>query len=113
MKDDAGIVQLWTISPNGGVPRQLTTNRWPIASAFTWSPDGRFLTHVMDNSVCLTDAATGETARVTPRTSDESAPRPEACVWSPDNRKVAFVRRVDDGGELFNQVFIASRQAGP
>jgi Tol biopolymer transport system component len=93
MRDDAGLVQLWTVSPNGGTPAPLTRNAQDIASAFTWSPDGASLAHVMDNSVCLTDANTGETRRVTPRCEDASAPRPEACVFSPDGDKIAFVRR--------------------
>lgn len=108
MKDDAGIVQLWTISPNGGAPAQLTHNPWPIASAFTWSPDGRHLTHVMDNSVFLTDVATGQSQRLTERTDDENAPLSEACVFSPDGKQIAFMRRVDTGGHRFSQICVAA-----
>ncbi len=111
MKDDAGIVQLWTISPNGGSPAQLTHNPWPIASAFTWSPDGRHLTHVMDNSVFLTDATTGHSQRLTERTSDESAPLAEACVFSPDGKQIAFMRRVEADGRRFSQIWVASLKA--
>jgi hypothetical protein len=108
MKDDPGVAQLWTVSPNGGAPLQLTRNPWPIASAFTWSPDGRYIAHVMDNSVCVTDANTGQTTRLTPRSEDARAPRPEACVFSPDGRRIAYVRRVPSGGEWFNQLFVVS-----
>ena len=108
MKDDAGIVQLWTISPNGGSPAQLTHNPWPIASAFTWSPDGRHLTHVMDNSVFLTDATSGHSQRLTERTPDASAPLAEACVFSPDGKQIAFMRRVDMDGRRFSQICVAS-----
>lgn len=94
MKDDNGVVQLWTISPNGGQPRQLTRNPNPIASAFSWSPDGRYIAHTMDRSVCVTDTESGITYRLTTPTSEETAPRPEACVFSPDGRKIAYVRRV-------------------
>src|SRR6185295_18169716 len=94
MKDDTGVVQLWTVSPNGGAPHQLTRNPQPIASTFTWSPDGRFLAHVMDNSVCVTDGSTGKTIRLTERSDDANAPRPEACVFSPDGESIAFVRHV-------------------
>lgn len=108
MKDDAGVVQLWTVSPKGGPPAQLTRNPHPVASAFTWSPDGRFIAHVMDNSVCLTDANSGVTTRLTPRYDDASAPRPEACVFSPDGRKIAFVRRLPSPKILCNQIFVVS-----
>jgi hypothetical protein len=106
MRDDAGVVQLWTVSPNGGLPTPLTRNPWPIASAFTWSPDGALIAHMMDNSVCVSEVATGTTVRLTPRTADESAPRPEACVFSPDGRKIACVRPVRQGGLTFNQISV-------
>jgi hypothetical protein len=110
MKDDSGVVQLWTISPNGGPPAQLTHNAWPVASAFSWSPDGRSIAHVMDNSVCMTDMGTGNTRRLTPRCPDATAPRPEACVVSPDGRKIAFVRTVSAGGRDFNQIFVTGTE---
>jgi len=106
MKDDAGVVQLWTISPNGGTPAPLTHNAHDIASAFTWSPDGGNIAHVMDNSVCVTDASTGETSRVTPRCEDARAPRPEACVYSPDGHKIAFVRRRKANEGEANQICV-------
>ncbi len=106
MKDDAGVVQLWTVSPNGGETHQLTRNPQPIASTFTWSPDGRFIAHVMDNSVCQTDGNTGKTIRLTSRSDDTAAPRPEACVFSPDGKHIAFVRAVPESGRTFNQIFV-------
>jgi hypothetical protein len=108
MKDDAGVVQLWTVSPNGGALVQLTHNPWSIASTFTWSPDGHWIAHVADNSVCVTDARTGETHRLTPRRSDAEAPRPDACVFSPDGRSIAYVRRVKQTEGEFNQVFVVT-----
>jgi hypothetical protein len=106
MRDLAGVVQLWTVSPNGGAPRPLTRNPWGIASAFTWSSDGRWLAHVADNSICVTDAQTGTTHRLTPRLPDTEAPRPEACVFAPDSRRIAYVRRVSQAGGEFNQLFV-------
>jgi len=106
MKDDAGVVQLWTVSPNGGPPGQLTRNRWSVASAFTWSPDGRYLAHVMDRSVCVTDAREGTTRRLTSATDETSAPRPEACVFSPDGTRIAYVRRIAGQGDAANQIFV-------
>ncbi|MFA6563205.1 MAG: DUF3748 domain-containing protein [Verrucomicrobiia bacterium] len=108
MKDDAGMAQFWTVSPNSGPPSQLTRNPWPIASAFTWSADGRRIAHVMDSSVCVTDATTGATTRLTPRSDDARAPRPEACVFSPDGTKIAFVRRVPSPDAPANQICVVS-----
>ena len=108
MRDDAGIVQLWTVSPNGGPPMQITRNVWSIASTFTWSLDGRSIAHVMDNSVFVTDAASGVSRRLTARSDDAGAPRPEACVFSPDGKSIAFVRRTGGQGRVFNQVFVVA-----
>jgi hypothetical protein len=108
MKDADGVVQLWTVSPQGGPPRQLTRNPWPVASAFTWSPDGRFIAHVMDNSVSMTAADTGATQRLTPRSDDSTAPRPEACVFSPDGRRIAYVRTLPSPESPANQIFVVT-----
>ena len=111
MKDDDGVVQLWTVSPNGGPPEQITRNPWSIASAFTWSPNGNFVAHVMDNSVCITEIASEKTQRLTMRTDDATAPRPEACVFSPDGKQLAYVRRLKESGRTANQIFVVSTKA--
>jgi hypothetical protein len=107
MKDDAGVVQLWTVAPEGGAPRQVSRHTAGVASAFTWTPDGRAVAHIMDGSVFLTEAATGRALRVTPRAADGEAPLPLACVVSPDGRKVAYQRPVKQGGRTWPQVFVA------
>jgi hypothetical protein len=106
MKDEAGVAQIWTVSPNGGPPTQLTRNSSPIASAFTWSRDGRYIAHALDNAVAVTDAKTGATTRLTPRSTDAMAPRPEACVFSPDGGRIAYVRRTQTDGADHNQIFV-------
>ena len=95
MHDDAGLVQLWLATPT---LRQLTRGVG-IASAFTW--EGDRIAFVMGGSACLADAESGAIRRLTERS--DPAPRPEACVLSPDGRRVAFVRPVDG----VNQVFVA------
>lgn len=105
MQDEAGVVQFWTVSPDGGEPRQVTRNQTGVSSAFTWSPDGRRLAHVMDGMVCVTDAVSGVTRPLTPRRTGETAPLPEACVFSPDGRSIAYLRRVAGEAGTFSQVF--------
>jgi tricorn protease-like protein len=106
MKDDAGVAQLWTVSPNGGEPSQMTHNEWPIASTFTWSPNGQLIAHVMDNSVCVTEVGTGKTRRLTTRSEDAIAPRPGACVFSPDGKKITYHRIIGNGDDSFHQIFV-------
>ncbi len=110
MMDDAAVVQLWLVSPRGGALRQITRNPSGIASAFTWSPDGRAIAHVMDGGVCVTDVASGATRRLTPATAAPALPF--ACVFSPDGRQIAFMRSVANGGEAFTQIFAVAVAAG-
>lgn len=101
MRDDAGVVQLWLVSPNGGPPRQLTADAWNVESAFTWNDDGSAIAYLADGSVFLADAATGESRRLT----QPANLRPEACVFSPDGQRVAYVGRAASGQGEFNQIF--------
>jgi hypothetical protein len=107
-RDDAGVVQLWTVSPNGGPITQVTGDPWSVDSAFTWSPDGTLIAYVADNSIFTVNAATGTSTRRTPRTEDSSRPLALACVFSPDGRKLAYLRRVIQGSQTWNQIFVAT-----
>lgn len=98
MKDDAGVVQLWTISPNGGEPRQISHAATGIQSAFSWSPDGRALALVCDNSVTQLDVESGEMLQLTPRSN--VAPSADAVVFSPNGKKVAFMRQCGEFAQI-------------
>jgi hypothetical protein len=106
MRDDAGRAQLWTISPSGDELRQLTRDVFPTASAFTWNDAGTHLAYVAANRVTIVDAATGASRPLTQQCDDELAPRPEACVFSPDGSQIAFVRRLTSAAGCFNQVCV-------
>jgi dipeptidyl aminopeptidase/acylaminoacyl peptidase len=108
MRDDAGVVQIWTISPLGGKPELLTQNLFDVSSAFTWSPSGSCIAYVADNSIFTTDLESGATTRQTRKTDDATAPRPETCVFSPDGTRIAYVRHVPANGTTFNQIFVAA-----
>jgi len=102
MKDDLGVVQLWTVSPLGGEPRQITRSESGIQSAFSWHPDGGSVAFICDNSVTLCTLDTGKLRRITPRS--ETAPSADAVVFSPDGRHVAYLRSHDG----YQQIFMAS-----
>lgn len=107
-RDASGSVRLWTIPPWGGEPTPVTDPSFSVESAFTWSPDGRFIAHVADGSVCVTEVDTGQTTRLTEKAkSSDAAPRPEACVFSPDGWKIAYVRTPEStSGAGTNQVYV-------
>jgi Protein of unknown function (DUF3748)/WD40-like Beta Propeller Repeat len=106
MKDDDGRPQLWTIAPAGGEPKRLTRTPTGIESAFTWSADGARIAFVGDGRIAIADAETGAVRFVTERGPAAEAPRPEACVFSPDGRKIAFVRRRKAGGRESNHICV-------
>ncbi|MGL4859670.1 MAG: DUF3748 domain-containing protein [Enterobacteriaceae bacterium] len=99
LRDEQGIVQLWGISPQGGEPRQITSGEQDVQSAFSWSPDGRTIALVMDNSIMLCDVQSGRLRRITPRS--DTAPLPDAVVFSPDGTKIVYLREVDGVSQLF------------
>ncbi|OCA52419.1 DUF3748 domain-containing protein [Photorhabdus namnaonensis] len=99
MKDDNGIVQLWTISPNGGEPRQITQSHYGIQSAFSWDRSGQYVAFICDNSVMLCDVNNGQMRRLTKRT--KKAPAADAVVISPNSHHVAFMREVDSYMQIF------------
>lgn len=99
MKDEHGVVQLWTISPNGGEPRQISRTQTGIQSAFSWHPAGHSIALVCDNSVMTLNVESGEMRRLTERS--ENAPCGDAVVFSPDGKKVAFMRQLGEFAQLF------------
>jgi hypothetical protein len=109
MRDDDGTVQIWSVSPNGGPPQQITHNPFDVASAFSWSPDGRSIAFIADGSVFVCDVATGRSTRLTARADAGAPPRPEACVFSPDGDRIAYMRPVEHNGISFNQIFFVNR----
>jgi hypothetical protein len=91
-RHDDGVVRLFTVGPTGGDPVAVTRDSWDVASAFSWSPDGERIACIGDGSVQLIEVASGTARRLT---GPGAAPlRPEACVFSPDGRRIAFMQRV-------------------
>jgi hypothetical protein len=89
MRDDAGVVQLWLIAPDGSELRQLT-HCDGIQSAFNWHPSGEWLGFVVENRIALCDAKNGEIRFLT--ADHENAPSGDAVVFSPDGRFVAWMQ---------------------
>ncbi len=99
-KNPLGVVQFWFVTQSGGDPQQVTDSPSSMASAFTWHPDGRRVACVVDGSVCLIDTVTGTIKRLTAKGNESEVPRPEACVFSPNGSKIAFVRTFDGSNQI-------------
>lgn len=99
MRDEAGVAQLWLISPQGGEPRQLTRSETGIQSAFNWHPSGKWLGCVIDDRIALCDAASGEVTLLTH--GHGNPPSADAVVFSPDGTRVAWMEEVEGFRQLF------------
>ena len=99
MADEQEVVQLWTVSPNGGAPRQVTRLTHSVQSAFSWHPQGAAVAFISDNQIMRCDISSGACQPLTARS--EQPPSGDAVVWSPDGEKIAFMREVDGWRQLF------------
>ncbi|MCA9186811.1 MAG: DUF3748 domain-containing protein, partial [Planctomycetales bacterium] len=119
MRDDQRHVQLWTIGPEGGQPQQITQHPFDVASAFSWSPAGDVIAYIADGSVFVTRVANQTSERLTmpigrsvEADHELGTPRPEACVFAPDGKSIAYVRSVKTSDGVYNQVFVVQVALG-
>ena len=105
MKDDGGVVQIYTVSPNGGDISQVTTNAFDVQSTFTWSPSGNLIAYAGNDGVQITDVASGKTWEVAPGDKDRPV-LPLAAVFAPDGNSIAYQRTVKSGNKAWNQIFV-------
>ncbi len=104
--DTAGnAAQLHVVSPNGGAVRQVTVHPFPIQGPFNFSADGKRVAYIADNSVFITELASGASQRITPRS--EEADRPlGAVVWSNNDKMLCYNRYVKQDSGNYLQVFL-------
>ena len=98
-RDPEGVVQLYCVSPNGGKIRQVTRDAHSVASAFSVSPDGSQAAYVSDGSIFTVDIASSRSTRLT-KSTPQNPPRPEACLFSPDGSKIAFIRTIEGHNQI-------------
>lgn len=104
-KSDDGIVQLFSVSPEGGKPVQITHNDFSPDTAFSLSPDDRWIVFGYQNRVYLTELENGTTTLVGP---EPQANHSELCNfnWSYSGQTLVYNRKVKEEGRAFFQVFL-------
>jgi hypothetical protein len=103
MKDDAGIVQIFSVPTAGGKVQQVTRLTEGIQAQFNVSPDGSKLSCIADNSVWIVDLETGNATRITGRADDQGAPV-NGVLWSHSGKMLAFNRYVAEGNDRYLQI---------
>jgi len=106
-KDDNGIIQVFGVSPNDGKISQLTFNAHSVQGLFNFSPDGKQLAFLSENSVYITDVITGKSKQITPCYPEKERPA-GGVVWSNNGEMIAFNKFVKNGKahKYFLQIFL-------
>lgn len=105
MRDDSGLVEMVRADVASGAVEKITRNRFGVESGFSISDCGEFVAYVGGARVCRTRVGDGATDVLSEARADAAPPRPEACVFSPDGRRIAYVRRVRSSSGEWNQIF--------
>jgi hypothetical protein len=98
MKDEAGLVQLYSTPTTGGHIIPITYLAYTIQGQHNISPNGRWISFLADNSVWITDACGGTPRRLTARTDDAQAPIGGA-LWNHSGNRLVY-NRYDPNGFL-------------
>ncbi|MGL6074198.1 MAG: DUF3748 domain-containing protein [Fimbriiglobus sp.] len=95
--DETGVVQFWTISPKGRAETQVSCFGRGVQSAFTWHPTRPWASMIADGRVCILDSETRVATWLTPA---RDGLRAEACVFSPDGQRIAYIQRQHDQNRI-------------
>ena len=102
-----GIKQIFTISPEGGTPKQITEHTSNVQGFVRWHPDGKHLFYVQDGKIVQCEIGAGS---FTERMKYLTAPNknePTNIVVSHDGKTLAFNRKEKDAkGQDIKQIFL-------
>jgi len=98
-KDKNGIQQIFTMSPLGGAPVQITDHNSDVQSSVRWSPDNKSIIYLWDNSIVRCEVSDRPFAERFKRLTAKTTEAPSNLVWSDDGTTIAFNRSVIAKGE--------------
>jgi hypothetical protein len=105
MKDEADIVQIFSVSSVGGAGEvQLTNFKQSVQAQFNVSPNGKHLSCVAGNIVWTVEIVTGKAVQLTTAETDNNAPVGGA-LWRHDSKALVYNRYVGDGENRYLQIF--------
>lgn len=103
-KSEDGFVQIFSVSPAGGGPVQITRNDFSPDTSFSLSPDDRWIAFGYQNQLYLTDLETGVTSKTgaAPLTHQS-----DLCNinWSYSGKTLVYNKKVTTESGGFFQVF--------
>lgn len=104
MKDDDGIVQIFSVSPNGGEIHQVTKNDFSIETSFDIDPDGNWLAYGAGQKLYRTHIDTGKTECLLPEVDPDYSSL-HSVQWSRNGKMLAYNRRVKTEDTTWYQIF--------
>jgi len=104
MKDDDGIVQIFNVPVMGGEIKQVTRLPVSVQSQFNISPEGNRIAFIADNSIWITDIASGDSERLTQRRPDHDAPV-VSVSWNHAGDMLVYNRYVTSPEGRYLQIF--------
>ena len=98
-KDKNGVQQIFTMSPLGGEPIQITDHNSDVQSAPRWSPDNKSIIYLWDNSIVMCEISDRPFEERFKRLTAKTTQAPSNLVWSDGGTTIAFNRSVSAKGE--------------
>lgn len=104
-KDESGIVQIYSISPNGGPIKAITANDFSPDTSFALSADGKYLAYGANEGIYMTTVENGQTVLVLLE-PEKTFTHLSNINWSNNGHTIAYNRKVNLNGEAFYQIFV-------
>ena len=112
MKDDNGIVQIYSVSSAENTKNTITTQslkqitdfKYSVQSQFNLSPDDKYISVVSNNQIYLVRTQDGSTTSIGERYSEREAPI-NGVHWSPDGKSLIYNRYVFIKDDYYIQIF--------
>ncbi|MFN8346846.1 MAG: DUF3748 domain-containing protein [Spirosomataceae bacterium] len=95
-KDPQGITQIFTVSPNGGVPTQITFHAENVEGSVRWRPNGKQICYVWKGSIMVCKIGNESFENRFQILTQPVNPSPSNLVWSHDGAVLAFNRIITD-----------------
>lgn len=95
-KDEKNIKQLFTISPNGGIPRQITFHESDVEGSIRCHPSGKSIFYIWNGSICEIEINDLKFDKRLKTISKPSQPSPTNLVISHDGKMIAFNRLLEN-----------------
>lgn len=107
-KDKKNIKQIFTISPNGGSPQQITFHESDVEGSIRWHPTGKSIFYIWNGRICEIEVNEFDFEKRFKIISKPRKPSPTNLVVSHDGKTLAFNRLLQSSQDALKtkQIFL-------